>query len=160
MTIDNKNKLKFMGMPEFVTGIILWCLVGMIVFTTRDMEFFEAAGTPGPRFLPILIAIVLSVLTILYWITSYKKRGKGVSFPSLQNLKQPAAFCGIALLIVILWDIIGAIPVVFIASLLEFKILEEFSWKRSLIVAAILSVGTFILFDLVFGIILPWGIFR
>lgn len=149
-----------MGIPEFVTGCVLWVIVGVLVFSTWNMAFWEKSGAPGPRFFPILIAIALSLLTIAYWIGAYLNRGKGIVFPKFANLKKPALFCGIVLLTVALWDTLGAIPMVLLASVLELRFLEGYAWKRSLIVTAILTVGSYVLFEMIFGIRLPWGIFR
>jgi putative tricarboxylic transport membrane protein len=151
---------KLMQWPEFLTGLILWGIVGVLLLTTMEMPFIEPDKTPGPRFLPVIVASVLALLTIIYWVEAFKKRKRTVEIPNLGKLIKPAAFVGMSFLIVLLWEIIGAVPVIMLVSFLEFKLLEKYTWKRSLIVALILSVFAYVVFKLVLGIPLPSGIFK
>lgn len=155
----NKSKAALIGKVELITGLCLWAIVGGIVFTTSDMPVMEADNTPGPRFLPILVAGALTLLTALYWMEAYCHRGKAIIFPDIRKLGKPAAFFAIAFLVVLLWDVIGAVPVVLLVSFLEFKLLEKYSWKHSLVAAGCLCVFTYVLFEIVLDIMLPRGIF-
>jgi hypothetical protein len=157
--ISTKGKAVFIGGPEFVTGIILWAIVGTVIYTTAGMAVMEADLTPGPRFLPLVVAVILSLLTILYWREAWKNREQGIQFPGINQLARPAAFFGIALLIVLLWDFLGAMPVVLLVSFLEIKFLEKHSWQHSLLVAVILCAFIYGIFEGVLGISLPQGIF-
>lgn len=157
--VSKKNTPVYMGWFEFATGIVLWTIVGIVLFSTSGMPAFEQDNSPGPRFVPLGIAITLSFLTVLYWVEAYKNREKSIQLPSMIELAKPSMFFGLALLVVLLWDILGAAPVVFLISFMEFKLLEKYTWNRSLLVAAILCSSTFVLFEMVLGISLPRGLF-
>lgn len=156
----NTSRQRLMGWPEFITGLIIWFIVVIIIYTTRNMDFWASDNTPGPRFLPLIVAVSLSALAVLYWFEAYKNREQGIRLPSCGKLIKPAGFVAVSFLIIPLWDWIGAIPVVMLVSFLEFKLLEKYAWKRSLIAAVIMSAFTYVLFEIVLGISLPRGIFK
>ena len=60
----------------------------------------------------------------------------------------------------VLWERLGVVPTVLVASFLELKLIEGYSWTRSILVGLLLSVSTWALFQVVLGIPLPTGIFE
>lgn len=144
--------------PQLVTGLVLWALVAVLLVTTWHMPYM-VEGTPGPRFMPVLLAVALSLVTVLYWIEAYmtRKDGKDSGW-NTASLSRPAMFLCISIGLVLLWNPLGAVPSVLLAAITELRVLERWSWKGSITVAAIMAAFTWALFSRALGIPLPTGI--
>jgi len=156
MSSDKKFPLSICW-PELITGLIIWAIVGMIFLATIGMPIYTEKS-PGPRFLPVIVGVSLGILTILYWVTSYRKPKQRVKFPDIGELVRPAGFIAISFLTVILWERFGAVLTVMIVCILELKFLERYSWIRSVLVALIISLFAWGLFHQVLGIELSKGV--
>ena len=147
-------------LPQFVAGLLIWVAIAVVVLFTRDLPF-KSEGAPGPRFMPFLLAICLGVLNLLYWGQAFSNRGERKSgLPGLREMIRPTGFVLIAVLLILLWEHAGAVLTILTCSLLELKILEGYSWKKSLLVGLIISVITWVLFQYLLGVPLPGGLFE
>jgi putative tricarboxylic transport membrane protein len=140
------------------TSLLLWGVVAGLVVFTRGLPFVQE-GAPGPRFMPVLVAIFLSILNVLYSAQILAGRGGDeIRFPALSELTRPAGFVLLGVLMVLLWERLGVVATVLVASIVELKWLEEMSWIRSILVGALLSLGTWLLFQRLLGVPLPTGV--
>ena len=64
------------------------------------------------------------------------------------------------ILLVFLWEPIGALVAVFVCALLELRYLERYAWGKSILVSALISGATLSLFQIILGVPLPGGIFE
>jgi len=87
MGMDNRRR-GGIGRPELITGLVMWILVGGIVFTSGYMPFW-VDKSPGPRLMPIIIAVCTAILAVLYWIEAWRAGGGEVKFPGVTELKKP-----------------------------------------------------------------------
>ncbi len=147
------------GRPELVTGLVLWLIVGVIIFTSGYMPFW-VEKSPGPRLMPILIAVCVAILTLLYWLEAYRAGGKGVRFPGLGELKRPAGFIALSFLVYFSWERLGAILTILVVGFLELKLMERHSWLRSFLAGAAMCLFAWLVFQVVLEIPLPAGIFK
>ena len=146
--------------PQMVAGLLVWAIIASLVWFTRGLPYMEE-GAPGPRFMPIVLALFLSVLNILYWLeTFFSKSEKKLSMPRLSQLIRPAGFFLVGLLMIFLWERLGVVATVLLSSFLELKVIEGHSWTRSVLVGLLLSISTWLLFQVVLGIPLPTGPFE
>ena len=146
--------------PQLVTGLLIWAIIAGLFWFTRGLPYMEE-GAPGPRFMPIVLAFFLSVLNVLYWAeTFFFKSEKKLSMPRLSQLVRPAGFFLVGLLMIFLWERLGVVATVLIASFFELKLIEGYSWTRSVLVGLLLSISTWLLFQVVLGIPLPTGPFE
>jgi hypothetical protein len=153
-----ENKRNFLS--PLGAGLFLWAVVAGVILSSRGMPMW-VDGSPGPRFMPLVLVITLGVLTILYWVEAFAvTKAAAGGFPPAAHMVRPACYVGICILLILLWERIGAVPTVFLISVLELRGLERFPWKKSMVIAAGLSVFTWVLFALVLGINLPLGIFK
>jgi putative tricarboxylic transport membrane protein len=146
--------------PQLVAGLLIWAIIAGLVWFTRGLPYMEE-GAPGPRFMPIVLAFFLSVLNLLYWLETFFSRSeKKLSMPRLSQLIRPAGFFLVGLLMIFLWERLGVVATVLIASFFELKLIEGHSWTRSVLVGLLLSISTWLLFQVVLGIPLPTGPFE
>ena len=146
--------------PQAVAGLLVWAIIAGLVWFTRGLPYMEE-GAPGPRFMPIVLALFLSVLNVLYWLETFFSRSeKKLSMPRLSQLIRPAAFFLVGLLMIFLWERLGVVATVLLSSFLELKLIEGHSWTRSVLVGLLLSISTWLLFQVILGIPLPTGPFE
>lgn len=143
---------------QLVCGIALWLMVAVVLWSTRKMPFY-AEGAPGPRFMPVVLAVLLGVLNFLYWVEAATKEALE-KHSDERNLIRPAAFLAITILLVLCWESLGALLAVLLCALLELKFLERYSWGKSIFASLIISGATLVLFQIVLGVPLPGGIFE
>ncbi len=147
-------------LPQVVTGLLIWALVGGLVWFTRGLPYFEE-GAPGPRFMPVVLAFFLGVLNVFYWIeTFFFHPEKRLNLPPATRLIRPAGFLLVGLLMIFLWERLGVVATVLLASFLELKLMEGYSWPKSILVGVSLGISTWLVFQVLLGIPLPAGPFE
>jgi len=145
--------------PQIVTGLLIWIVVGGLIGFTRGLSYIQE-GAPGPRFMPVVLAVVLGILNVLYFAdVFFSKRATPVVMPRLSELAGPAAYVLVGLLMIVFWERLGVVATVLLASVVELKFLERYSWGKSILVGVLLSLTTWILFQFILGVPLPAGIF-
>ncbi len=147
------------GWPEWITGLLMWLLVAVIVLTSGEMPFW-VEKSPGPRLMPIIIAVCVAILAVLYWLEAYRAGGRGVKFPRLAELKKPAGFVALSFIVYFLWEGLGAILTILTVGFLELKLMEGHSWLRSFLAASAMCLFAWVVFQVVLGIPLPMGVFK
>ncbi len=146
--------------PQAVAGLLIWTIVAGLVYFTRGLPYMDE-GAPGPRFMPMVLAAFLSVLNVLYWMETFFSRSRQrLSMPLLSQLIRPAGFFLVGLLMIFLWERLGVVATVLLSSFLELKLIEGHSWTRSILVGFLLSLSTWLLFQVILGIPLPTGPFE
>ena len=147
-------------LPQIITGLLIWAVVAGLIGFTRGLPYMDE-GAPGPRFMPILLAFFLSVLNVIFWIQTFTSRAnQRLSFPRLPQLIRPFGFFLVGVMMVLLWERLGVVVTVLIASFFELKVIEEYSWMRSFWVGLVFSLSTWVLFQVVLRVPLPAGPFE
>ncbi len=141
---------------QLIGGLVLWLIVGTVLWTTRKLPVFEE-GAAGPRFMPIVLAVVLAVLNVFYWIESATREPPEKAEDSDRAFGRPLGFVGVAVLLTVCWEPLGAVLTVFLCSVIELRFLEGFSWLRTVVTAFIISAVALVLFQIVLGVALPGG---
>ncbi len=147
-------------LPQLVTGTFIWALIAGLVWFTRGLPYLEE-GAPGPRFMPMVLAVSLAILNLCYWVeTFWVRSGKRVVLPRVSDLLRPGGFFLAGILMMFLWERLGVVATVLVASFFELKWVEGYSAVRAVAVGLILSVSTWVLFQVILGIPLPTGPFE
>ncbi|MEW6264095.1 MAG: tripartite tricarboxylate transporter TctB family protein [Thermodesulfobacteriota bacterium] len=143
--------------PQLAGGLVVWGLVGLILHSTSDLAFW-AEGSPGPRFMPLVLAVILSLLNLLYWVESAVRPPANDRLPKLEELYRPVCFVAVVILLILLWERLGALLTVILCAVLELRFLERYSWTRTLLVSLVMGGLTIVLFQIILGVALPGGI--
>jgi hypothetical protein len=134
-------------------------VAGLIGFT-GGLPYMDE-GAPGPRFMPVLLAVLLSVLNVVFWGQTFLSRtDQRIGFPRPAQLVRPLGFFLVGVLMVVLWERLGVVATVFLASFVELRAIEGYSWTRSLWVGLVFSLSTWALFQVVLRVPLPAGPFE
>ncbi len=147
-------------LPPILTGFLIWGIVVGLVWFTRGLPYMDE-GAPGPRFMPVLLAVFLSILNVLYWMeVFFFRRGGKLNLPRGSELIRPAGFILVGVLMILLWERLGVVATVLIASFVELKGIQGYSWTRSIWIGLLFSLSTWVLFQLVLKVPLPAGPFE
>ena len=145
--------------PQIVTGLLIWIVVAGLIGFTRGLPYIQE-GAPGPRFMPVVLAVVLGILNVLYFADIFfSKRAKPMVMPRLSELVGPAAYVLVGVFMIVFWERLGVVATVLLASVVELKFLERYSWGKSILVGVLISLTTWMIFQFILGVPLPAGIF-
>jgi len=145
--------------PQIVTGLLIWVVVAGLIGFTRGLPYIQE-GAPGPRFMPVVLAVCLGILNVLYFAdVFFSKRAKPLVMPRLSELAGPAAYVLLGLFMIVLWERLGVVATVLLASVVELKFMERYSWGKSILVGVLISLTTWMIFQFILGVPLPAGIF-
>jgi hypothetical protein len=144
---------------QLVGGLVFWFIIGTVLWSTRNLPMFED-GAPGPRFMPVALSVLFSILNVLYWIEAATKMEADEASDEDRNFARPAAFFAIAVVLALCWDALGAVLTVFLCSFVELRFIERFSWSRTIVTALLISAVALVLFQIILGVALPGGVFE
>ena len=145
---------------QLIGGLVLWGIIGAVLWSTRNLPMFDE-GAPGPRFMPVVLAALLSLLAAFYWVEAAVKEDEADEPADPERgFLRPAAFFAIAVVLTLCWDSVGAVPTVLLCSIVELRFIERFSWLRTVATALAISAVALVLFQIVLGVALPGGLFE
>ncbi len=145
--------------PQIVTGLLIWIVVAGLIGFTRGLPYIQE-GAPGPRFMPVVLAVGMGILNVLYFAdVFFSKRAKPLVMPSLPELAGPVAYVLLGLFMIVFWERLGVVATVLLASVIELKFLERYTWGKSILVGVLISFTTWMIFQFILGVPLPAGIF-
>jgi hypothetical protein len=145
--------------PQIVTGLLIWIVVAGLIGFTRGLPYIQE-GAPGPRFMPVVLAVCLGILNVLYFADLFfSKRAKPLVMPCLSELVGPAAYVLLGLSMIVLWERLGVVATVLLVSVIELKFMERYPWGKSILVGVLISLTTWMIFQFILGVPLPAGIF-
>jgi len=142
---------------QLLVGLFWIGLAAFVVYGIRKLPPAEPGGL-GPATFPKILAVGLVGLVALYWIQSFK----AAKIPSSRNdaggsIIKSACLSALAFISSLLWEPVGALPVLVLLSIVELRWVEGFSWPRVLTVGLVLSVGMWAVFTQLLGVSLPLG---
>ncbi|MBI5581102.1 MAG: tripartite tricarboxylate transporter TctB family protein [Deltaproteobacteria bacterium] len=145
-------------MGQLLVGLF-W--IGVAILTFMGIAALPAAdpGGLGPATFPKIIAFSLLGLIALYWFQA--RRDKPVSFFKSEargSVLKAASLVALAYASAILWERVGALPVLSAVSIIELKWIEGFGWMKSLGVGMTLPIGMWLVFTQLLGVTLPLGL--
>ena len=139
-----------------IGGGLFFLMVGIAVMAGSVNLNLGSATSPQPGLFPFLgggfVVATSSVLTVKGWL------GHGESISYFKEIRGPGIFvCGMAVYVGILKPLGFVISTIFLGAVI-LRVLKITSWK--VIVAASIgtSVGTYLLFNNLLGVLLPAGV--
>ena len=143
---------------QLVGGLLFWLVIGTVLWSTRDLPLYEE-GAPGPRFMPVVLCAIFAVLAVLYWVEAATREPDAADAKAGErNLRRPAAFLGIVVLLALAWETLGAALSVLLCAFLELRFLERASLAKSIVASLVMAAAMIALFQLVLGVPLPGGV--
>jgi len=145
-------------MGQLLVGLF-W--IGVVILTFMGVAALPAAdpGGLGPATFPKILACSLLGLIAVYWFQS--RRDNAISFFKSEaggSALKAASLVVLAYASALLWERVGALPVLVAISIIELKWIEGFRWLRVLGVGVTLSIGMWLVFTQLLGVTLPLGL--
>jgi putative tricarboxylic transport membrane protein len=139
-----------------LAGAVLAAFSVLVLLECRKIPF-GSLGEPGPGAVPVLLALVLLVCSIVLIVA-------GSTADCVSAIRWPERRHGVAILgacafLALALERLGYRLTIFIALLALVGLVEQKGWIAGVIFAGIFSLGTYYLFDTLLKVPLPKGIF-
>jgi uncharacterized membrane protein YhaH (DUF805 family) len=115
----------------------------------------------GAGFMPFLASILLFLLSLIVLITglcAVEKRAIEKSRPKWEEMKKPLMLVGGLIVYTFLLKLFGYIVMTFALVYFLFFMMQPKKWRTDLFFAALVSVLSFLLFDVLLRVRLPAGV--
>ena len=136
----------------FFSGAILWQANGLPFGTLRR---------PRPGFYPMILGGILAALSILLLFLSLRPsqrdEGQQSFFSSFSGLRRVALAVVALLVFYFFFETAGFLICTFLFLILLFKTVEPQKWIFSIVASALISCGTYLLFETILESNLPRG---
>ena len=115
------------------------------------------ASRPGPGFLPFGLAVILSALSIVLILQSWKKEESARPFWEQRAWLRPLLGAGVFFLYAYAIGILGFIPTTFFFLILWMWVIERVRWMTLLPLAVGVTGVLFLIFEFFLEVPLPTG---
>jgi hypothetical protein len=148
------------GIPrgQFLAGVFWLGIAILVLYGIRTLPAADPGGL-GPASFPKILAVSLAGLVAIYWYQS--RKGSPVEAVEGEvdgSVIKASALSALALASALLWELVGALPILMALSIIELKWIEGFSWLRVFGVGLTLSIGMWAVFTQLLGVSLPLGL--
>lgn len=146
---------------QIVAGSLFFLLGLMVTVYSRMSLDYHGEYTLGPGFMLFWIGIITMMLSIAVVVLSYRGSfdTKKEIIPIKEDRKIMLVFLGLCFVKIFLMKYMGMIISVFIFMLLAMKFVEKEDWKFSFFTAAVSTGAIWLVFDFMFKVNFPKGIF-
>ena len=140
------------GIKQIVPlAVAALCVVFLYTGLTK-FGFWDATSGPTPAFVPTIISVVLFIVCILGFITSFKDKKES------KFHKEEFLVIGAAILIIAATFLIGLLPSLAVFLVLWLKLVEKTPWKTTIIILLFLMALVIGVFVLWLGVPFPEGL--
>jgi len=139
-------------------GLFWIGLAGVVFYGIRSLPPAGPEGL-GPAAFPRILALGLVGLVALYWLQSRKATRISSSKDGTDgSVLKAVCLSALAFLSALLWEPVGALPVLVFLSIVELRWIEGYAWPRVLTVGLALSIGMWAVFTQLLDVNLPLGL--
>ena len=145
--------------PDQYSGIF-WILLGGVITASSFYYGVGSFSTPGPGFITFGAGAILTILSLLLFISSTRSKGSGQSLRSLWEGRQTGkAFYILGLLAayMLLVTPLGFLISTFFLLILLFRVQASYSLKTVIFLSAASTIASMVVFDVWLGVQLPRG---
>src|SRR3990172_337439 len=141
---------------------VVWLVLSVIVLEESWTLPFGTLSQPKPGFFPIVLGTLLGLLSLCLFVKS--RLGKTVRGDHLEILPERGGWRRIGLtlggmfIFYLIFDVAGFLLATFLLILVLVRFVEPQRWSYALAVAVLISVGSYLLFQLLLKSNLPMGI--
>lgn len=146
--IKNMNTKRIVPLLFLVMGAVF----AILGFT--KLGFWNSVDGPMPGFFPSIMAIVMVLTSFVAFIQSFKETGEAD-----YNINEFMVIAG-GIGIFVATFIIGLVPSLLLYIIIWVKLIEKSSWKATIILLAVASFISIVVFGLWLGVQFPMGIFE
>lgn len=143
---------------DIVTSVVLLVVAGYIMGDSGLNMKLWGEFAPGGGFFPFWLGAILAGLALLLLVDTFRRPGEheGPSpFPSRQaGIAVVTGLLSVGLYAVLL-EVVGYVVDTFLVIFILLGVIEKESWWRTLIVAAIITLAFYLLFQVWLGVRLP-----
>jgi putative tricarboxylic transport membrane protein len=146
-----------MRSPDAVTGVI-GIIIAVVAALFAGQYGVWKVEKPGPGFLPFAICLILILLNALLIVKDSRNRQankKIIIGPKWRNI---VFLMAASFIYTLLWDVLGFILNTFLLMGFSLKILGRESIIKSIMVAILISIVSYLIFKTYLSIELPAGI--
>lgn len=147
-----------MSRADRIGGIVLLLLSVWFGWAARRYPYWSETG-PGSGFLPFWLALAMGVLAVLLLLAAARPGtpDDAAWAPRGRSVVRLLAVAVTAVLFAAFMDRIGMIAGTAIFLLVMLRVIEGYSWTRSVVIAAGGAAGTYLLFVHWLGVPFPIG---
>lgn len=160
MEISENRKKQIRVIGCVTSGALFLIGVGVIVYSRIKLPYMGKYAL-GSGFLPFWLGILICILSAIIFVQTLRGKYDQIKdiIPKKKNGLCIILYILISCITVFLLKTLGMHICSFIFLLFTMKLVEGQSWKTSLITAAVGSVAIYLLFDVLFNVNFPVGIF-
>jgi putative tricarboxylic transport membrane protein len=151
-----------MKKADLITGILLLLLSGYVIWESWRMPPSATFG-PGSGFLPFWIGLILAVLALILLATAWRREATGKEikspFPGKRAIIAIGGVLGGLAVYIVLIEVLGYLVDTFLYVTFLLGIVEREKWPMTIMVAVSTTVGLYVIFQVLLGIILPSNMF-
>jgi putative tricarboxylic transport membrane protein len=151
-----------MGQRQLFSSIVLLVIAFATFFETSKLPI-GVPGKPQTGFYPLILAILLTTLSLLLlWQAIKKKKRKegGTAEAKLGGLKRVGLALGALFAFAFLFERLGYIITTFLLITFLLRAIEPQKWWVVILVAFLCSLISFLVFGMLLDMQLPQGILR
>jgi len=145
--------------PDQYSGIF-WILLGGAITVSSFFYGVGSFSTPGPGFITFLAGAVLTLLSVILFISSTRAKGAGESLRSLWEGRQTGKalyILGLLVAYMFLVTPLGFLLSTFLLLIFLFRVQAAYSLRQLIFLSAAATVASLVVFDVWLGVQLPRG---
>lgn len=136
-----------------IVPLVIAAICALFIYTgLTKFGFWDATSGPTPAFVPTIISVVLFVICILGFVTSFKDTKESKFY------KEEFLVIGAAILIIAATFLIGLLPSLAVFLVLWLKLVEKTSWKTTILIFVVVMAIVIGVFVLWLGVPFPEGL--
>jgi putative tricarboxylic transport membrane protein len=143
---------------DLVVAVVIFAMGALVAWDSHRLGSSWASDGPEAGYFPFFIGLLICFCSVVVFVQSLLRvKTDSTVFVTVEQLKQVMVILAPSIAYVLGVQLIGIYVSSAIFIFLFMKIAGKYSWLRSLLVGASVSVISFVLFEIWFKIPLPKG---
>jgi putative tricarboxylic transport membrane protein len=139
-----------------ITNILWLALACLVAYESHRLGVGTLVG-PGPGFIPFGAAIILGVLAVVAFFQTIFGSDCSLNCFKRGDILKILLVNAVLVVGVLLWELLGFIPVTLLLLIFMFRVLKPIGWGRVVLAAVLTMAFIWVLFVKFLGLRLPQG---
>ncbi|MEH7495149.1 tripartite tricarboxylate transporter TctB family protein [Neobacillus niacini] len=126
-------------------SLVLVAVCSVFIFESTKMLKGSFGSTIGPGMLPMVLAVVLAILSLINFYQTFRVKNSGEKSEKLQY-KRFLILLGTSILYCLLLEPLGYVISTFLFLIIAFQVMEKGKIIYSLIFSAVISIGVYFVY--------------